>query len=666
MDSNYNGYAPSDADNFTKSDPSVESDDTRDEVILRRIHNNIKKCEDHLAYWRTRAKLCYDYYAGEQWNANDKAKLLRENRPAIVFNRTVRIINAVAGLELQNRQEVCYSARQEGAAMNSEILTGAATWVRDNCDAEDEESQAFKDSLICGTGWTETRVDYEVDEDGAILIERVDPLEMRVDPNATKRNLDDAQWVARVKYYTKREFRRIWPNESQSLDQGLDSYSKGIQPHDATQAKFYRQDQSPGDKNADKIRVIQYQEFVKEKFYRVEDPETGEVISFSQEEFDNPIVQEKIKRDKLKYVEQFRRKYSQYFVTHKIMSSGPSPVKGFTFRCITGLYDRNHNLYYGLMFLMLDPQMYANKWLSQILHIINSNAKGGYFYEADAIANVNKFNQDFANPGTNTKLNPNGLSKIQAKVPPQYPEGIDRLLNYAMNAISDLVGVNLEMLGQANRDQPGVLEHARKQAGITVLADFFDGLRRYRKEQGRILAEFIIEYISDGRLIRIMGEDMGKYVPLLKEHLSFKYDIIVDESATSPNQKERTFAVITSLIPTLLEAGIPIPPELLDYAPLPAQLVEKWKETINQPPSEDAKKKEEIRMMLAELEAKGKEADIKSQEMKDLEASSRSVLNFAKADKEKVSANGEEVRNHREQQISELREAFGLIQGIGQ
>jgi hypothetical protein len=224
------------------------------------------------------------------------------------------------------------------------------------------------------------------------------------------------------------------------------------------------------------------------------------------------------------------------------------------------------------------------------------------------------------------------------------------------------------MLGVANRDQPGILEHQRKQAGITVLADFFDALRRYRKEQGRILAEFILEYISDGRLIRISGTELGKYVPLFKEELSFKYDIVVDDSPSSPNQKEKTFAVITSLIPTLLEAGIPIPPELLDYAPLPANLVEKWKKLINQPPSEEAKKKEELRMTLAELEAKSKdvairekEAKIQSQENIDAETLSKTVLNFAKADKEQVLSDKEESASKREQQIADLKAAFGLM-----
>jgi hypothetical protein len=60
--------------------------------------------------------------------------------------------------------------------------------------------------------------------------------------------------------------------------------------------------------------------------------------------------------------------------------------------------------------------------------------------------------------------------------------------------------------------------------------------------------------------------------------------MVVDESPTSPNAKERTFAMLTSLAPTLTQAGVPLPPAILEYSPLPSALVEKWKEHIkNQP-----------------------------------------------------------------------------------
>ena len=111
---------------------------------------------------------------------------------------------------------------------------------------------------------------------------------------------------------------------------------------------------------------------------------------------------------------------------------------------------------------------------------------------------------------------------------------------------------------------------------LTVLAGMFDGLRRYRKEQGRLLAKYITEYLSDGRLVRILGGDgMERYIPLLKQDGALEYDVVVDESANTVNQKDKTFAILMQLMPALEKQGVPFSADLLEYTPLPAAMVEK-------------------------------------------------------------------------------------------
>lgn len=622
-----------------------------DMLLIREINKNLKDARDHLHEWKQAARESYDFFAGHQWSQEDHQKLNEESRPTIVFNRIPRVINAVAGLEIQNRQEVTYYPRTNGDVVGSDILTSAANWVRDNCDAEDEESQAFKDCLMTGMGFVETRLDYEVDPDGVILVERVDPLDMLYDPTSQKRNLDDANWIARVRHYNKKDFFAMWPDAEDEMTGDMDSDPQGMQPHDATLAPFYVNDQSSKIEEQrdreDEVQVVQYQYWIREVFYRAEFID-GSVKEYTREEF--KAQRKEIALTAKRYLKQYRKQYRQIFLAgNMILEQGDCPVNGFTIRAMTGLVDHSKGIWLGLIEIMKDPQRWANKWLSQTLHIVNSNAKGGYFAETDAFEDNRQAEQSLATTSI-TWLNEGGMTKIQKKEPPLFPSQIDALLRYAIDSIADVVGVNLEMLGMADREQAARLEQERKKAGITVVSDFFDALRRYRKEEGRILAEFIQKYISDGRLVKITGEGLGKYVPLFKKDLNFKYDIVVDESPTSPNQRELVWDRLVILFPSLLQANIPIPPDILDYAPFPAQLVMSWKKAIEESKAPDPKleKEEALRMQLAELEAKLKAAEADKLDAQTVETQTKSALNIAKAGHEEALAQLEGVKDVRE------------------
>ena len=67
--------------------------------------------------------------------------------------------------------------RTPGVVKKNELPTSAGKWFRQQCDAEDEVGDAFRDLLACGMGWTETRLDFEDNPEG-------DPLEMVWDRGA--------------------------------------------------------------------------------------------------------------------------------------------------------------------------------------------------------------------------------------------------------------------------------------------------------------------------------------------------------------------------------------------------------------------------------------------------------------------------------------------------
>src|ERR1019366_4677634 len=92
-------------------------------------------------------------------------------------------------------------------------------------------------------------------------------------------------------------------------------------------------------------------------------------------------------------------------------------------------------------------------------------------------------------------------------------------------------------------------------------------------------------FISDGRLIRIGGQDQAKYVQFIHDPGLAEYDVIVDDAPSSPNMKERVWAMIMQMMPML--RTLPMPPkammELFRYSPFPASLIDKISEIAEQP-----------------------------------------------------------------------------------
>lgn len=573
--------------------------------LVKWVHDQMKDSARASSSWRGDAEEDFAFYAGEQWSSEDAQLLKDQGRPPVVFNRAARTINAVAGLEVQNRQEVRYVPRETSDNALADYYSAVVKWARDQTDAEDEDSEAFQDALTCGMGWTQTRLDYDIDQEGMIEVSRYDPLEAFWDHNARKRNLADRKWCARVKRYSNAEdVKAQWPKytglgETQGVNNAGAYMKDSHKPIDASPP--YYDGNNSTQSQTKPIEIICFNWYELEKVYRVVTPEKP--VFIPEDRFER--IKDQVDLMGLQYIKQKRRKYKiAYVAGAQLLEVVDSPVQsGFLFNCITGLRNRNENTWFGLMRLMIDPQRWANKWLSQIMHILNSNSKGGLLAEKDAFENQTKAEKEWADPQAITWLRAGALSggKIEQKKMAEVPAGFHMLMQQAIEAISDTPGVNAELMGVVSREQPGILEMTRKQAGVTMLGMFFDALRRYRKAQGRVMADLVRDYISDGRKIRIIGpEGKPEVIALMKDQLSFTTDIVIDDAPNSPSMKDKVFTVMQALIPQFAKLGFPVPPEILDYLPLPAAAIEKWKAMMEKTPQVQAMEQDAQMLMREE------------------------------------------------------------------
>jgi len=568
---------------YESEEPEDGGADAQQAEQLRKLLKWGKQHDAHWGSWREEARTCYDVVAGEQWTKEAKEALEEQlGRVPVVFNRVDPMISAVSGAEITNRQEVRYYAREAtgpgGQAEANEILTAAADWARDECDAGDEESDAFWDTLVCGMGWTETRWDQTDDPEGMAIVERVDPIEMSIDPSARKKNAAEARCLRRRKKFDSDEYEEKFGEEAYG---GGSEFEGRGSPHSNMPGDAYDnlEDGSPKDSSDDSVSVDEWQWWELETVYVVAGPD-GQLEQLSEDEHEKlqeafglrnmPLESQTIKR---------KRWYRAYLKGKELIGKIEELPDGeFTYKCVTGKRDRNRGIWYGLVRPMIDPQRWSNKFYSQILHIINANAKGGVMYEEGAVDDPREFEDNWARADSATMVSDGAISggKISPKPQTAYPMGLDRLMNVAIQGVSDVTGIPKELMGMSDRDQPGVLEMQRKQAAYGLLSPFFDSLKRYRRAQARLLLKYIAKYMSDGRLIRVVGEDGGiQYMPLIRDPDFAKYDVIVDEAPAGPNQKERTFAILSQFMPLLKDAGPDIMAEIVKYSPLPASLITK-------------------------------------------------------------------------------------------
>jgi hypothetical protein len=591
--------------------------------------------DEHTRGWKENAALEFDFVAGHQWEEEDKQALAEQNRPCITMNRIGPMIDTVCGLEINNRQEVNYIPRKASGTPGSDVVTSAAKWFRDQADAADEESTAFRDAVICGMGWIDSRLDFIEDQDGAPIVEHIDAMEMSWDYQCKKKNLKDARRLWRVRDISIDDAKRLVPGaDEELLDAAWARHEKSAGVRAVRRDPPFYDGKNSGRDTGERddrsiITFVECQYFVMVPVYRVAGS-TGNELKLSEEEHTELKERADIAGVPFHSVKQMRKQYRRAFIGAEVLKDEELISEtDFTYQAVTGKWDQNKRHFYGVVRAMVDPQRWANKWLSQTLHIMNSNAKGGILAEMDAFEDHAEAEKTWARTDSITWAKKGALqnNKIQPKPMVQFPQGFFDLTQFAISSIRDTTGINLELMGLKEQDQAGVLEEKRKQSAITLLAGLFDSLKFYRKRQGRVLLIYLTKHLPDGKLIKIIkGDGEEAFIPYIKNPDFIEYEVVVDDAPTSANQKEKVWGMFTQIAPMLgPEAASPgVMNILLEYSPLPAVVTAKLKQVMQQMasqpnPEQQAKQQEaqlkaqELQAKIAEMQQKGKEAQMSAQ-----------------------------------------------------
>lgn len=496
------------------------------------------------------------FMAGDQTLWNDiYGNLPANRRRQFNFNRIARVINMIDGHQRNNRKSTIVTGVENADAETADQFTKILMWINNQEGVLETISDSFRGSLVTGMNLLQVWMDYRTDPiSGNIKVNNCSYNSFLIDPFFKKSDLSDCNAIWKRSYLTKRECISLLPDSADAII--------GLQPLSNRDGKFQFM---PETYNYGMKNLLTYDEF----YYRdyrdqklLVDAETGETQEWRSQD-----------NDRLK---QFLRAYPQVTVIEsevptvrlavvvqgKVMYDGPQPMGIDLYPFIpTFAYYYPQMPYFpwrvqGVVRGLRDSQYLYNRRKAIELDILESQINSGWKYKESAL--VNPKDVFLSGQGRGLALKDDAqMSDVEQIIAPQIPPSMIELSKILGEEISQISGVNEELLGSAMDDKAGILSMLRQGAGLTTLQILFDNLDHTQKLLGKIMIDLIQANFTPGKVKKIL--EGAEPTQQFYNKAFGKYDAVVEEGLNTTTQKQMQFAQLLNL----REAGVPVPDDVL-------------------------------------------------------------------------------------------------------
>lgn len=540
---------------------------------------------------RKMAKESEDFYAGNQWDPQDKKSLEAASRAALTLNEIEPKIDLLSGYQRQNRSDIKYLPVEDGDQRVSDILNVLSSNILDQSNYEYEETSVFEDGLIAGRGFFHVYVDYDKNPMGDIVVEQFPQSDVYMGPHK-RVDCKDLEYVCKAQWFSEAKMKQMFPKKSDSLSRdmaeimGLREIPFQTQDKpDAYDAAFNAGEGVPApmafSPDPEMIDIAR-KEFLLVECWRKEydtepvaivDNETRSLKDWSADEVAGAKQLSKVTE---KRIDRLRVTLVAGTV---LLSDEYNELYGDTFPIIAFYAKRRNGKYWGKIEPAKDPQREINKRHSQLVDILNKAAAYGWFYDASTFPDQpaeKKFKDNAGTPGFTIKVN--DVNRVPVQVEGiKFPNEIAALEEVSTTKLREIMNINPELLGIDSKSESGVAQIEKKRQGLIGNEYLFDNLSLSKKNLGRMLVRLIQKVYTPERVLRVLGGQASKnpnmqiggqpmtpdrgpeIVALLSTTDLTAYDVAVSESAHSPTQRRANFAAWSDLA----RNGIQVPPSLL-------------------------------------------------------------------------------------------------------
>lgn len=476
------------------------------------------------------------------------------------FNRIRRVSNMITGYQRQHRKSTNVTPIEGSDDATANQMTKLIYHVNNTASVLNVISDSFEGGVKTGMNLISTWLDFRYDPvNGDIRVENIPYNGYLIDPYFTKPDLSDCNSLWARKYLSRQQVIALMPDRADEI--------KDLRGWGNRDGKFQFQPESYSYAQQDLLIFDEFWYLDTRKQKMIVDVESGECKEWRGQDDDLEelltmfptltVIEQEIPTTKLAVV-----------VQGKVMYHGPNPlnIDRYPFVPVFCYYEPEvpyfPNRVQGIVRSLRDSQYLYNRRMITALDILESQITSGFIYKEDSLVNPKDVFLQGQGKGLALKQDAQ-MTDVMPIQPPQVPPSMMQITEMLGNELTQISGVNEELLGSADDDKAGILSMLRQGAGLVTLQKIFDQLDVSQKLLGQMHMEIIQANWTPGKVRRIIDEEPTEQ---FYNRAFGKYDCVIEEAPLTATQKQ--LALQKALY--LREIGIPITTEyLITHSNLP-------------------------------------------------------------------------------------------------
>ena len=410
-----------------------------------------------------------DYVDNKQWTAAEEAELKKRNQPVITVNRIKPKIEALIGIEIQQRTDIkAFPRNNPQDAETAEAATDALRYVADDGDFDYVKTQGARNLFVEGTVAGIVEVEPSAKGGFDVRPSHIPWDRFILDPRSCRLDGKDARFMGQAIWIEAEDAKAMFP----SVDEGMFSNDNLGDTFDDKPKDMYISE--------NRVRLIELYYISGGQWYHCIFTGMGFCIE--------PRI-------------------SPYLDDEGVPCN---PIE------LSSAYIDRDNNRYGAVRQMISIQDEINKRRSKAMHLLSVRQ---VIADEGAVDDVKQAKRELAKPDGWLVRNPGRNLEISNTA--DLAMGQFNLLAEAKSEI-DAIGANASVLGKDDRVQSGRALQSRQQAGMAEVTPVLDMLRSWEKRMYRQMWARIKQFWTEEKWVRVTDDEKNIKFVALNRPILFK------------------------------------------------------------------------------------------------------------------------------------------------